>query len=442
MFTSSVMAQKKPIGFLLGVISEHHTDHARYERILGVDLTTMSMYRSFGGDYSGFDADPLILSYAKGNNLELFVSWQPQYEETDYLSQILAGEVDTYIREFARDIKEYGNNVWLSFAPEMNGGWSTWGQRPEEFKSAYQYIYRLFSEEAVTNVLWVWQVNVILDGEELNDYYPGDFINIIGIDGYNWGGDSWESFESVFAETYEYLTEWYAQNIYITETGSAPGPQKASWIIQMFMSLGRFPRIIGINWFNFDKENDWRIASGNQVEAEAQSRAFSDGVSIAQTWNTYRLATVVRTMLSVPDTEDETPTDADNLLANVNWMSSNSNYVTESDGTITFLEVPETADLNAMMLTTPIALEANVKYRLTYFVTTQTVDGDCGVFIDTVGTEKAGDWLGPVEDGQGLMQYDFSLDEGVFQGDVQFYCAPGATQAPVISNVVLMIDPQ
>jgi len=56
--------------------------------------------------------------------------------------------------------------------------------------------------------------------------------------------------------------------IMIAETGCAEsGGDKAAWITSMATELESFPRIASMIWFNYNKENDWRIESSAGAQA-------------------------------------------------------------------------------------------------------------------------------------------------------------------------------
>ena len=72
----------------------------------------------------------------------------------------------------------------------MNGDWFWWGaqskgnkNRPEDFKTLWRQIHRIFKDAGVRNVLWCWSVSD--QYETYGDYYPGDrYVDIIGVDTY------------------------------------------------------------------------------------------------------------------------------------------------------------------------------------------------------------------------------------------------------------------
>ena len=201
--------------------------------------------------------------YTKGIN-------QPEYS----LSSIINGNHDAYIRKFAQDSKAWGHPFFLRFDHEMNGNWYPWseqvnGNSAGQYVQAYRHVHDIFDQEGVTNVSWVWSVNVIGGSAvSIESLYPGDnYVDWVAMDGYNggtalnWGG--WLTFTQVFQTTYQHLTALTTKPVMVSETASAErGGNKASWITSAYGNeIDSMNRIKAIIWFNANKETDWRINS-------------------------------------------------------------------------------------------------------------------------------------------------------------------------------------
>jgi hypothetical protein len=90
------------------------------------------------------------------------------------------------------------------------------------------------------------------------NYYPGDeYVDWMCFDGYNWGGDT---FQSMTSRIYTGLA---AKNkpILLGETSTAD-EEKADYINAIIPAMKTlFPMLKGYVWFHIDKENDWRYDS-------------------------------------------------------------------------------------------------------------------------------------------------------------------------------------
>jgi hypothetical protein len=201
------------------------------------------------------------------------VTWEP-YEQS--LPEIASGSDDKYLHEAAAVAKSWGKPMMIRFAHEMNGNWYPWGASSatsttssSSYISAYRHVVDVFRADGAQNVKWVWSPNVQEATKyQMTPYFPGDdYVDYVGLDGYNWGtnnGESWQTFEQVFASSYATATQLTGDPVIVTETGSSEaGGDKAAWIRTSFMTTipQKFPRISAVIWFNKAKEDDWRINS-------------------------------------------------------------------------------------------------------------------------------------------------------------------------------------
>ncbi len=99
----------------------------------------------------------------------------------------------------------------------------------------------------------------------MHRYYPGDeFVDWIGVDGYNFGEHhdewhKWQSFHEVFDSVLNSLAMRYpGKPIMLTEFGCAPGKpgQREQWIREAFESVQRHPQVRAAVWFNYDKRRE------------------------------------------------------------------------------------------------------------------------------------------------------------------------------------------
>ncbi|MFH1541634.1 MAG: glycosyl hydrolase, partial [bacterium] len=158
--------------------------------------------------------------------------------------------------------------VLLRFAHEMNGDWYPWCQEPENFKKAFVYIYSVIQnlKPKTSNLKLVWcpnNNNIPNEaGNNIAAYYPGDeYVDWVGVDGYNWGYERWETFDQVFLKQYRQLIALTSKPVMIGEFGSAEaGGDKGAWIKESLAKIkNEYPQIKLFCWFNINKERDWRI---------------------------------------------------------------------------------------------------------------------------------------------------------------------------------------
>jgi hypothetical protein len=222
-----------------------------------------------------------------------FLTWEPfdwraahTTDQPEYaLRHLIDGRFDAYLTRTARTLAAFEAPVLLRFAHEMNGDWYPWseqvnGNRRGEYVAAWRHVHDLFGRLGVDNVHWVWSPNVEFPGSApLTGLYPGDaFVDVIALDGYNWGSTAlsgWQSPSQVFGPTLEAVRRLApGVPLMIGETASAElGGSKANWNTALFAWLTQQPDIGALVWFHLDKETDWRLDSSPMSAA-----AFAEGL--------------------------------------------------------------------------------------------------------------------------------------------------------------------
>jgi hypothetical protein len=214
------------------------------------------------------------------------------------LRKLADGTYDAVIRDEALRLAQFGSPVILRFAPEMNGFWYPWAEAPTgnirgqyrnsnrlgDFVEAWRHVHDVFAAAGATNVIWDWSPNVRYYGQKypFSEYYPGDrYVDLIGIDGYNWGGvkrwSKWLTPAEIFDRTLVALRGLGKRPFIISEVASTEvGGDKAAWIRQFFSYLRANRDIAAFLWFDFKKETDWRLASSPASELAFRTALGAD----------------------------------------------------------------------------------------------------------------------------------------------------------------------
>jgi mannan endo-1,4-beta-mannosidase len=228
------------------------------------------------------------------------VTWEPMHyadgmEKMVPHQSITSGVYDDYLQRFARGARSWGKPFIIRLAHEMNLDRYHWGVEkdqygpgsPEIYRSMFRHVVSVFKREGADNVLWAFCPNAesvpnsagkpAADWNRAGAYYPGDaFVDIVGMDGYNWGTtrtvaehgwqSRWRSFAEIFSPLYEELRRLApAKPVIIFETGSADaGGDKHAWLRQAIETVNNWS-VRAVNWFQADKEVDWRINSSGFV---------------------------------------------------------------------------------------------------------------------------------------------------------------------------------
>ncbi len=243
-----------------------------FQDLQGTHLDLISYFVLF--DINDWKATEQYANVAKDNGSTLVVTWMANgYGAQD----LVDGKADEYIRDYAKGVKGFGDEIWLRPLHEANGDWYDWGvgksgagNTDANVAEAFRHIVKIFREENVTNVKWVWTTNASNQGSgtTLTGNYPGDeYVDYISIDGYNWGKcqswSSWQTFSQVFKKAYNALAN-IDKPLFIAEISSSElGGNKAEWITDMFEHFATdFSRVFAVMWFSQSKEaneGDWAL---------------------------------------------------------------------------------------------------------------------------------------------------------------------------------------
>jgi hypothetical protein len=197
------------------------------------------------------------------------------------LDELVKGTYDAVLTKHAKSVKALEKPIFLDFAAEMNGNWSTWdgshnGKNSAVYIAAYRHLHDVLVAGGASNIVWLWCPNVESEPNVAWNaamaYYPGDdYVDWTCVDGYNWGttnGGGWQSFKQVFSGIYKELAA-KGKPIMIGEMASTEeGGDKAAWIDAIVPTLRTdYPLIKALVWFDIDKETDWRISSSPTAQS-------------------------------------------------------------------------------------------------------------------------------------------------------------------------------
>jgi glycosyl hydrolase family 26 len=208
--------------------------------------------------------------------------------------------IDAYVAEFAqgtcRAAQLTHQPVLVRMLHETNGDWFAWsiayerdGYRPnteDSYKAAWVKLHEAFTSRCGDSVRFIWAVNhtSIGYGTSMTGAYPGDdYVDFVGIDGYNWGTKvswGWQDFYAIFQEGLCTLERETTKPILIAEVGSSEaGGDKARWIRDLMANIDARERLRGFVWLNHEKYEvqidgtmDWPVDS-----SPTSLQAFTDG---------------------------------------------------------------------------------------------------------------------------------------------------------------------
>ncbi len=257
---------------------------AAFERLVGSRTGIASYYWGFGDVFPGRTE----LAFADGGRRKVLLSWDMGPTR---FSEWSSGAHDAYLDTLVDAAKAYPYDVYVRPWPEMNGDWQEFqptagGDRAHggtyaQFKSAWRYVVTYFRSHGATNLKWVFNptVDTYAGTTPVDRIWPGAaYVDVLGLDGFNWGRDSrwgtWRSFASIYRPMYRRLTKLHpTAPVWVCEVSSkepavddgAPvsrADSKGRWV-RGALSLTGFPRISAFVWFHAKKERDWRVDSSS-----------------------------------------------------------------------------------------------------------------------------------------------------------------------------------
>jgi Glycosyl hydrolase family 26 len=232
------------------------------------------------GYYSGW-REPFQVSFAetvRSHGATTLLQWDPTGTS---VSKIAAGGFDSYLRSFARSVRDFGHPVVIGFGHEMNAYWYSWGygQLPAStFVAAWRHIVRLFRDQGASNVTWLWTLQADESGTgPIASWWPGaQYVTWVGIDGYYYRPS--ETFFSIFGQTIAQVRMFTGLPILLSEVGVGPDAGQARKIPELFAGMHQYGTI-GLVWFDIAQHQgiyhqDWHIEDNPAAET-----AFRYGAS-------------------------------------------------------------------------------------------------------------------------------------------------------------------
>jgi len=217
---------------------------------------------------SSFDAHAVAAAWSYG--ALYYIAWEPFGTSAQ---AVAGGQSDRYISTFARAVRALNLPVAISFGHEMNGNWYPWGTgqtTPADFVAAWRHVHNLFIQAGASNVIWVWNPNVISAEPQLDlsAYYPGDsYVDWAGITGY-FPASGPKTFTSLYGPTMAEIKQFTTKPVIIAETSVETGPAELQAAHSLVAGVKRHPGVLGLIWFDFDKAGvNWRLESRPALRA-------------------------------------------------------------------------------------------------------------------------------------------------------------------------------
>jgi Glycosyl hydrolase family 26 len=184
------------------------------------------------------------------------------------LTGVAEGRDDAYLLRLAAAVRSLRTHVLMSFEPESNGTWYSWGYtrvRPATEVAAWRHVVKLFDHARARNVTWVWIINTAYQGSgPIAELWPGNrYVGEVGIDGYF--TSSHDTFSTVFGPTVAALRRITGKPALISETSASTNVGQSRALGQLAAGVIQY-KLAGFIWFDIDQAGqhglgkaDWSI---------------------------------------------------------------------------------------------------------------------------------------------------------------------------------------
>ena len=208
---------------------------------------------------------PLENAWKDGKRLVMLtLQTLPLSDGSSQVYDILDGQYDTFLRDYAQAVAEFSHPVLMRLCNEMNGDWCSYcaaqfSMDASLYRALYSYIMSFFRDAGADNVLWVWNPNERsfpdFKWNHMALYYPDEGCDLYGITGYNNGtyyqGEVWRSFSEIYGPIFADAEKRCDCPMLITEFSCSDfGGDKAAWIRDMFTHLSDCPMLRAAVWWN------------------------------------------------------------------------------------------------------------------------------------------------------------------------------------------------
>ncbi len=267
------LSQQKYLGVFEPAEATSYQQVTAFGNAVGRQPDIVLAYAGWNQAFSAKFADTLLKHGA-----EPLIQLEPNHIS---MKAIATGHYDSYLRSYARQVRDFGHPVILSFAPEANGNWYGWGwthTSPATWIAAWRHVVTVMRKQGATNITWLWTVNINFPGSgPVRDYYPGaSYVNWVGIDGYFVRRHA--TFGSVFERTLRAVRKITSLPVLLSETGAGQVAGQARVIPGLFAAI-KSHDLLGLVWFDMAQHQglyhqDWRI-EGHPAAITAFRRALA-----------------------------------------------------------------------------------------------------------------------------------------------------------------------
>lgn len=290
-----------------------HDVVGKYPAVQGWDLGHIELGNDVNLDSVSFNLmrTQIIRTYLKGGITT--ISWhldnpatdESSWDKTPAVASILPDGVnrDKYLlwvdklAQFFASVKTIdGQYIPMIFRPfhEMNGGWFWWGAgncSVEEYHALFRDLVSLLKEKGVHHLLYAYAPNSLNSPDEYAKFYPGDeYVDILGIDIYNHGGDA--GFAEKLQLDIKVMRDFASAHnkpYALTETGNVK-PENTKWFTEVLYPGVKDTGIAWILfWRNSTEEHYFATYPGEVADKDFKSFTQKEDILLMEDIGKYKV---------------------------------------------------------------------------------------------------------------------------------------------------------
>ena len=174
------------------------------------------------------------------------------------------------ITSVMKQLTDAGLTVWLRFAHEMNwydssAGGNTYTGSIADYQKAWAAVSAAVADNPDVKMYWSPNSASAAELKSAGWYPTSGAVDVIGVDIYPQG-------EKSFSSVYQSFCSGWDVPFAIGETGiGPPAGDKTYWLEQLISPDAKTacPNYVGFSYFEYDKEEDFRVATGGNTEAQS-----------------------------------------------------------------------------------------------------------------------------------------------------------------------------
>jgi mannan endo-1,4-beta-mannosidase len=251
-----------------------------FDRAIGMRANLTVRYLAWGRAFP-----ESFTEHAAAAGAQVMIALEPRRIS---LQSIVSGRGNGYLEALGEQIRSTGARILMSFGPEMDGRWYSWGYghvAPQLFARAFRHVHDVLTAVAGKRITWVWQISHVFYGNTalLRELWPGDrYVSIVGLDGYY--EQRADDFASIFGPAIRLVRTFTNRPVLLTETSAGQRAGQARKIPNLFAGIRRW-QLCGLVWFDIPQRGamsrqDWRLEGHRAATREFRRGLRSLGLKV------------------------------------------------------------------------------------------------------------------------------------------------------------------